>query len=254
MSKKPITHVALILDRSSSMSEIRQEAVDAFNDQLEAIQEAHASGNQNYVTLTTFATTVDTPHYWDVEADAVPKLTAENYTPSGGTALLDAMADTVSRLRNLPDADSEKTSFLVIVVTDGEENSSQEYSIRNGGPGRMAALIKELEETRRWTFVYLCANVDPTKVQETLGLSANNVWSFQSTSAGTYAASNTTSNSMTSYFSARKRGMTSTPDFYDPDKMSQSADLMAGDLADNSPQKNPPTPPTITDKSSDLED
>jgi hypothetical protein len=35
---KPVTHVALIVDRSSSMSSIRQEAIDAFNDQLKTIQ------------------------------------------------------------------------------------------------------------------------------------------------------------------------------------------------------------------------
>lgn len=239
MSKsKPVTHVALIVDRSSSMHSIRQEAIDAFNDQLKIIQEAEALGNENYVTLVTFSTTVDAPHYSDVSAKKVPKLTAENYEPGGSTALLDAMAKTVSTLRELPDADEKKTSFLVVVVTDGEENSSQEYSVRNDGPTKIAALIKKLEETSRWTFVYLCANVDPTKIQESLGLSANNVRSFTADSSGTQAASVMTRDSMTSYFKGRSQGMTSTPDFY---SAADSAPLKAGDKI----KLNKPTNPGV---------
>ena len=213
---KPVTHVALIVDRSSSMHGIRQEAIDAFNDQLKTIQDAEALGTENYVTLVTFATTVDAPHYNDVAAKKVPQLTPENYVPRGGTALLDAMAETVNRFKEFPDAKEEKTSFLVVVITDGEENSSQEYGIRNDGPAKMATLIKELEETNRWTFVYLCANVDPTKIQQSLGLSANNVRGFAASSQGIKTISADTSDSMTQYFTGRSRGMTSTPDFYTP--------------------------------------
>ena len=83
-------------------------------------------------------------------------------------------------------------------------------------------LIKELEETQRWTFVYLCANVDPLKIQETLGLSANNVRGFTASSSGTRAASTMHSESMTQYFSGRSKGMTSTPDFYTPNTPSSS--------------------------------
>jgi hypothetical protein len=128
------------------------------------------------------------------------------------------MGETIERFKELPDSNEEKTSFLVVVVTDGEENSSQKYGLRNEGPERMAALIKELEETKRWTFVYLCANVDPTKIQKTLGLSANNVRGFAASSHGVQTISADTSDSMTQYFTGRSRGMTSTPDFYNPSK------------------------------------
>jgi hypothetical protein len=229
MSKsKPVTHVALIVDRSSSMHKIKDEAIAAFNDQLKIIQEAEEDGNENYVTLVTFATHVDSPHYFDVPAKKVPQLTAKSYTPSGSTALLDAMASTIVKLRELPDSDEEKTSFLVVVVTDGDENCSQEFSIRNEGPKRLAGIIAELESTLRWTFVYLCANVDPLKIQKSLGLSANNVRSFTATSSGTQAASDMHSNSMSSYFKGRSKGMTSTPNFYDPDqKLKTSKDLIS---------------------------
>jgi hypothetical protein len=225
MSKsKPVTHVALIVDRSSSMSSIRQEAIAAFNDQLKIIQDAEEDGNENYVTLVTFATHVDPPHYFDVSAKKVPQLTAKNYSPHGSTALLDAMASTIVKLRDLPDSDEEKTSFLVVVITDGEENCSQEYSQRNEGPKRLAGIIAEMEATNRWTFVYLCANVDPLKIQESLGLSINNVRSFTASSGGTRAASSMTGDSMTSYFAGRSKGMTSTPHFYDPDQMLKASE------------------------------
>jgi hypothetical protein len=212
--KKPVTHVALILDRSSSMSSIRTEAIGAFNDQLKVIQEAELDGNENFVSLITFSTFVDDPHYFDAPARKLPLLTEENYVPSGGTALLDALASTIKKLKELPDADNENTSFLIATITDGEENSSKDYSRFNGGPEKISAMIKELEETDRWTFTYLCANVDPTKFKETLGVSAGNFSSFMSTSGGTLRASQLHSHSTSNFFQGRSKGMTSTPDFY----------------------------------------
>ena len=87
-----------------------------------------------------------------------------------------------------------------------------------------------MEATQRWTFVYLCANVDPTKIRDTLNLKAGNVTSFVSDSRGTIAASSLHSASTTSYLKGRARGMTATPTFYsDPDasaKSVPSADLI----------------------------
>ena len=215
MKKKPVTHVALILDRSGSMDDIKKEAIGAFNDQLKAVQRAVLDdGVENYVTLVTFATMVDEPHFFDVEAKKVPQLTEENYTPEGGTAILDAMASTIKKLEELEDANEDHVSFLVCTITDGDENSSQEYSKYKGGAKKISDMRERLEATNRWTFVYLCANSDPTKIQETLGLSGGNVRSFVSSKQGTEAASLLNSASTSSYFKGRSKGMTSTPTFY----------------------------------------
>ena len=214
MSKKPTTHVALILDRSSSMSSIREEAIGAFNDQLRVIREESEDGTPNLVTLTTFATTVDDFQFFDEAPKQIPTLTLDRYQPGGSTALLDAIMKTVDAFRKLPDADDPDTSFLVAVITDGEENSSQEYSLRNDGPKRVGETIKELEATQRWTFTYLCANVDPTKIQRTLNISAGNTMSFTADRSGTVAASTFHSASTSNYLKARKMGLTSTPTFY----------------------------------------
>lgn len=223
--KKPVTHVALILDRSGSMGSIRTEAIGAFNEQLKVMQDSEADGNETYVTLVTFSSFVDPPHYWDVEAKKVPQLTEKNYAPSGGTALLDAMASTIQKLKELPDADDENTSFLVCTITDGEENSSQEFSRFRGGGKLVGKMIEELEATQRWTFTYLCANVDPTKIRDTLNLKAGNVSSFVSDSKGAFAASYSHSVSTANYFRGRSRGMTATPTFYsDPNSNSVPSD------------------------------
>lgn len=214
MKKKPITHVAMILDRSGSMETIREEAIGSFNDQLKVIKNSEADGNENYVTLVTFSSFVDKPHHLATPAGEVPTLTKKEYVPSGGTALLDAMGSTINKLKDLPDANEENVSFLVVVITDGEENSSKEYCRFRGGPEKISNLIKELEATNRWTFVYLCANVDPTKIRETLNLSFDNVRGFTSDSLGTAAASQMHSESATNYFKSRTQGMTSTPEFY----------------------------------------
>lgn len=237
MSKKPTTHVALILDRSSSMGTIREEAIGAFNDQLRVIREESEDGTPNLVTLTTFATTVDDFQFFDEPPKQIPSLTLDRYQPGGSTALLDAIMKTVDAFKKLPDADDPDTSFLVAVITDGEENSSQEYSLRHDGPKRVGETIKELEATQRWTFTYLCANVDPTKIQKTLNISAGNTMSFTADSRGTIAASSMHSNSTSNYLKARKMGLTSTPEFYSKTSSKPSQDLTQRKPKSKKPKK-----------------
>lgn len=229
--KKPVTHVALILDRSGSMSSIRNEAVGAFNDQLRVTKEAEEDGQKNFVTLVTFATLVDKPHYFDVPAGQVPDLTDDKYKPSGGTALFDALGSTMEKLEKLSDSSDENTSFLVVVVTDGYENSSRNFKRED-----IANKIGELKKTKRWTFVYLCANQDPTEIQKNLNIDAGNTRSFIATSEGTRQATSMHSDSLTNYFVSRSLGATSSSNFYN------ESDNSGAVITDGSSLTSGPTP------------
>jgi hypothetical protein len=55
---------------------------------------------------------------------SVPKLTQDDYLPSGMTPLYDAIGVTVGRLGESPVGDK----VIVVIMTDGEENSSREWS------------------------------------------------------------------------------------------------------------------------------
>src|SRR5262249_53284967 len=85
----------------------------------------------------------------------VPQCTLE---PRGNTALLDAVGraivETGERLRALPE--EERPGLVVfVVVTDGQENSSKEYT-----KARVREMIEHQQNVYKWQFVYLGANQD----------------------------------------------------------------------------------------------
>jgi hypothetical protein len=91
--------------------------------------------------------------YDKVPIDQVNPLTRDTYVPRGGTALHDAMGQVLKM--NLSD------DVMVIILTDGEENSSSKYT---------AAHVKDLVDTKPWKFVYLGANQDAVLTAQGLGI------------------------------------------------------------------------------------
>ncbi len=78
--------------------------------------------------------------------------------PLGGTALNDAIGHMIVRLGNkfktMPE-DKRPAHVIVVIATDGAENSSREYT-----HAAVKQMVEEQTEKWQWTFVYLAANVD----------------------------------------------------------------------------------------------
>lgn len=203
---KPRTHVAILLDKSSSMSSIAKFAIDTFNEQVEALQDM--SKDQDItVTLANFSHDVDTVYFAE-PVDKVELLTEANYQPRGSTALNDAIGLTCQKMLEECEQD-ENTAFLVIVITDGYENASQVYR------GEKAKnLITELKGTEKWTFSYLGANTNPEQVQKDYGFDANNMQLFSADAKGMARGSQQTRSSVSSYMNSRLAGDTFSSNFY----------------------------------------
>lgn len=153
------THVVAILDRSGSMASLAADTLGGYNQWLKKTQKA-SKGADVALTLHLF----DTQHDFVQEnapIQEVKPLTDQVYYARGGTALLDAIGQTVNRVR----AQMKKGDrALCLICTDGMENSSHEY---NGTA--IAALIKACERSKHWTFDYLGANQDAFAVGTKLG-------------------------------------------------------------------------------------
>ena len=167
------TQVAVIMDKSSSMGGIQEATIDGFNEYIDTLKN---KGGDYDVTLTYFDTETEQA-FIKVPINKVKKLTKKDYQPNGMTALYDGVGQTVDALKKKVEKD---TPVLVVVITDGGENSSTEYTQNN-----IAKLIKE-QEKAGWTFVFIGANQDSWATAQTFGLTSKaNVVNFNATEKGT---------------------------------------------------------------------
>jgi uncharacterized protein with von Willebrand factor type A (vWA) domain len=139
--KKEIQNVRIvfILDKSGSMNYIKNKTVSGFN---EYIEQQKAEEGDAFVTLVQFDGKVSNS-YTDVRIQDVPEL---QFYPNGNTALYDAVGSTVASMLSQPDR-FDKT--IIVIMTDGEENSSREYqhstvmSLLNEAQKRLKILEKQ---------------------------------------------------------------------------------------------------------------
>lgn len=157
------THLAMLLDRSGSMRQIRGATEEGFNTFVAEQLEAEGAAT---MTLAQFDHEYQEV-YVDRPLQEVPRLSLE---PRGRTALLDSIArlvtDTGARLAALPE-DQRPGTVIVGIMTDGLENSSAEYD-----HAAIKEMITHQEQAYQWTFLYLGANQDAIEVGAQLGVAA----------------------------------------------------------------------------------
>jgi len=169
----------IILDESGSMGAIEKQAVSAMNETIQGIRKAQKMNpEQNfYVSLVVFEG--DGVKGVRTLRDRVPienieDLKQEEYNPGACTPLYDAMGVSITALKGVT---KKNDSVLVTIITDGMENSSQEYS---------GSAIKSLVSKQRelgWTFAYIGANQDAVEVARELEI--HNALNFDATEEGT---------------------------------------------------------------------
>ena len=169
----------LVVDESGSMSIIRRQALVGINETLATIQKmqkAHADLEQR-VTLITFDSTHTNVFYDNVRASNANPLKAKDYNPCGATPLYDAIGMGITKINALT---TEDDSVLVTIITDGEENSSEEYSLK-----MIKNLIEKLKK-QNWTFTFI--GTDDLDVENiALDMGIDNHLQFSEDEAGTKA-------------------------------------------------------------------
>lgn len=206
------TFIALIVDKSGSMSSIRAEAIEHFNEQIEKIKEESKDIN-TYVTLVLFNHDVETK-FFNQSVDRLEPLTMRTYTPDGMTAMYDAVGKTIDRMQNeIPELKNKDNAALVVVLSDGCENSSKNYTQAD-----IAERVQKFQDTKRWTFAYLGANQDLSVVTDKLNIPRGNVSAFVATKSGMARATGMSVNSTRSYLQSRRIGSTQTQSYYTPKK------------------------------------
>jgi Mg-chelatase subunit ChlD len=164
-SAQPL-YVTLILDETGSMQECKGAAIAGFNQYVAMLRQEPA---ETRVTLTLFNSRKTEVRYQAAPVARVHDLDVETYRPRDTTPLYDAIGRTLVSARLQVPAGSRK---LCVILTDGEENASKEYS-----RSQIFAMIKAYEN-EGWTFLYLGADHDVWAAGEELGVSEHNRITF----------------------------------------------------------------------------
>ena len=138
----------IIVDESGSMSIIKKQALAGLNETIDTVkkmQKMHPEMQQR-ISLLTFDSSHRTFKYDNVKAESVHRLGSKDYNPCGGTPLYDAIGTAISKLNAQT---TERDNVLVTIITDGEENCSQEYNLK-----MVKTLIDKMKK-QGWTFTLI---------------------------------------------------------------------------------------------------
>jgi len=174
--KNKTTLYHFIVDQSGSMAGLENQAMEGFNTQLRTIQQLKMEFlDQEYLCSLTFFNQHIQDRIKFGQVENIQPLSQENYIPNGTTALLDAIGKSIYSIKNKfgKDIAEDKMSIVLVIITDGHENSSRMYSYHD-----VAHLIKELDGSGKWTFSFLGADFDAIHTSHMLNIRRENVMNF----------------------------------------------------------------------------
>jgi uncharacterized protein YegL len=179
------TELLIVLDCSGSMYSIRAAMEESLTSVL---HEQKTASGECLVSLLRF----NTESHYAFVAKPIYEISDSDVriTPSGGTALYDAIGKIIKdeqvRVSALPNREKPDKIFVVI-VTDGEENASKLYNREY-----ISRLISSQEEDS-WKFYYLGANQDAFKTAKSVGISKSNAVTYRTAGQGIKAMGRTVS-------------------------------------------------------------
>lgn len=160
MTDANYTAMLIILDRSGSMGMIREDMIGGLQ-QLIATQSSEPG--MLTIDIVTFDTEIELTHHFVDPASVNVEL-----VPRGGTALYDAVGWSFNgfgqALAELPEH-ARPGTVLVTIVTDGEENSSREYTA-----SMVAKMIEHQRAVFDWDVSFLGANQDAIEEARKIGI------------------------------------------------------------------------------------
>ena len=209
-----LTAIMILMDASGSMEIIRDGVIEGVNGFVAS--QRGLPGHALFSLAQFDSSNYNKLDYKDIydfrDIKEVPKLTRNEYTPRGGTPLLDAAARAINnfgaKLATIPE-NRRPEKVVFVIVTDGEENSS-----KNTTREKLFAMIKHQQDKYNWQVLYLGANQDSFAESRTLGIKHNSTANYDYTSKGVMQAMAATSNSLASY----RSGIANTVDLLSRDE------------------------------------
>lgn len=159
--RNDLTDITLVVDRSGSMADCKEDAQGGINTFIEEQKKAAGSA---LLTLVQF----DTEYEFIHTGSPIAHVPAYALVPRGNTALLDAVGRSISeagaRLEKMPE-DQRPGLVVFVIVTDGLENSSKEFTF-----SKVKEMIDHQRDTYNWQFTFIGADASVFDVGARMGV------------------------------------------------------------------------------------
>ncbi|MDO9155013.1 MAG: VWA domain-containing protein [Paludibacter sp.] len=157
--------IIFVIDESGSMQGSNSDVIGGFN----SFVERQKTENPGKITVSLYKfNNLVTQVINNKPAAKVRNLTNEDYTPSGFTALYDAIGQAIHETDKQLTAQPEKErpdKVMVVIITDGQENASKEFSAT-----AIKSSISTHEELLHWSFIFLGSGLDNFQDAEAMGI------------------------------------------------------------------------------------
>ena len=177
--KKGFTELVFILDKSGSMAGLESDTIGGFNAML---KKQKALDGECRITTVLFDNRYELLHD-RIDIRAVSPMTEKEYQVGGCTALLDAIGRTIQKLVHVQRGTAEEfraENVMFVIITDGAENASREYSAR-----KVKEMIEHEREKYGWEFIFLGANIDAVETAGRFGIAADRAVDYVPDAQGT---------------------------------------------------------------------
>jgi uncharacterized protein YegL len=162
--KKDLAELIICLDESGSMNPVTDDTIGGVNTFIETHK--NLPGNAK-LTLIKFDTKYNIL-YNGVDIQDVQPLNKATYSPGGMTALYDAIGKALDEVGKRYDSLKKKEKpgkVIFLIMTDGQENASMEYNIKN-----IKQSIEKRQKENAFEFIFMGADQDAWGAANSMGV------------------------------------------------------------------------------------
>lgn len=176
------SHVVVILDESGTMHHLRQSTISSVNEFIEGHRkDAKETGIETTVSIFKFdgSRVIKIIDRVNVENKGLV-ITEDHYNPIGGTNLNDAFGSVIATINDeLAGLEkSERPSIIITMITDGEENASQTFTLAD-----VNLMVSKCQD-KNWAFLFMGANIDAFRAGSQYGFNVNNTLQYAASGSG----------------------------------------------------------------------
>ena len=188
--KNNITELVFILDESGSMYDLKQDTIGGFNSMIGKQKE---EDGQCFVSTVLFNTNQKVIHDRE-DLKNIKFMTSKDYTPGGGTALMDALGGAMKHIEMIHKyirKEDVPLKTLFVIMTDGYENASHKYNVHD-----INKKINYCKEKYGWEFMFIGANIDSEEIAKSYGINQEMAVNYHADAKGSEIVYETINNAV----------------------------------------------------------